>query len=63
MVDFYPPTVTQLLFGEVVAQVAAIHHVGGFDYDQRPCIAPTSWIERVCQYYDKPVPEGAYYYQ
>jgi len=63
MVDHYPPHVTQLLFGEVVAQVAAIHHVGGFDYNQRPCIAPTSWIEQVCQYYDKPVPEGAYYYQ
>jgi len=63
MVDFYPQCVTQLLFGEVVAQVAAIHHVGGFGYDQRPCIAPASWIEQVCQYYDKPVPEGAYYYQ
>lgn len=63
MVDFYPKHVTQLLFGEVVAQVAAVHHVGGFDYEQRPCVAPTSWIEQVCQHYDKPVPEGAYYYQ
>jgi len=63
MVDFYPPHVTQLLFGEVVGQVAAIHHVGGFGYEQRPCIAPTAWVERVCQHYDKPVPEGAYYYQ
>jgi len=62
MVDFYPPHVTQLLFGEVVAQVAAVHHVGGFDYDQRPCIAPTEWVKQVCHHYDKPVPEGAYYY-
>jgi len=63
MVDHYPPNVTQVLFGEVVAQVAAVHHVGGFGYKQRPCIAPTCWIEQVCQHYDKAVPEGAYYYQ
>ena len=63
MIDHYPQTVTQLLFGEVVGQVAAIHYVDGFDYQQRPCIAPSCWIEQVCRYYGKPVPEGAYYYQ
>jgi len=42
--------------------VAAVHHVGGFDYNQRPCIAPTEWVKQVCHHYDKPVPEGAYYY-
>lgn len=60
MSNMYSTNVCQLLFAEVVGQVSAIHHVGGFDYSQTCTLAPTEAIERVCQYYDKPVPEGAY---
>ena len=63
MIDYYHPSITQLLFAEVVAQVAAVHCSGGFEYDQRDILAPSRWIESVCEYYDKPVPEGTYYHE
>lgn len=60
--NHYPPAVTQVLFAEVVCQTGAIHYTGGFDYIQRDAIPPSNWIEQVCEYYNKPIPEGAYYW-
>lgn len=60
--NHYPPAVTQVLFSEVVCQTAVIHHIGSFDYKQRDSIAESELIEQVCDYYNKPVPNGTYYW-
>jgi hypothetical protein len=62
MCDVYSPKVCQLLFAEVVGQVCVVHTIGSFDYEQRPILAPSSWIERVCDYYSLPVPDGYDYH-
>ena len=61
--QLYDTEVTALLFAEVVAQVAAVHYVHGFTYQQRGMIAPSEWIESVCQHYDITPPEGTYYHE
>lgn len=62
MTDMYPDCVTQILFAEVVGQVSVVHHSGWENLTQKCIAAPKSWIQEVCNYYDKPLPSGSNYH-